>query len=383
MAAANSHVRDAIDRWEAKGLLDPSTAERLRRESQAVGRSSERRWAQFALAATGAVVLVIAGFVFFSWIWPSVGPGGQSLVLAGVAAVGYALGRFMEHRERWIPAAYMLQASGLALLLIATAHSEEAWDRGTPGGMIAGLIAVAAPLLAFVRSRRRNTVMPAMEVALAYVGLFLFLHRATTLDHDVAVWIMDGAYLGSLGALLLPFLRRGEKDRPAWIRNTLLTALYSGLPLAFFTATEPLGVDPEDAALALDLWLLAIVLVGVWAARASRSTEVVEHRIVASCIMLALILAFWTLGGSLDLGALYTALGGAAVGAGGLAYALPRQARSPTLASCVALVAAAFYYGVEEAGTLGVVAALAVSAVILFAVSARLRSGGEDEAGIR
>lgn len=381
--SSESRVLEALERWEEKGLLDAETVQRLRREAEEAGRSSERRWAQFALAATGAVVLVIAGFLFFSWIWPSVGPGGQSVVLAAVAVGGFSLGRLMESRDRWLPVAYMLQASGLALLLIATAHSEEAWDRGTAGGLIAGLVAVVAPVLAFVRSRKRNTVTPAMELALVYLGAFLLLHRATTVDHGAAVWIVDGLYLVALGALVGSLGAPSAGRSRDWVRNGLLTSLYCGLPLAFFTATESLDLDPEDAVFALDVWLLVLVLLGAWALRASESRAVGEHRLVASVIVLALILAFWTLGGSMDASDLVTALGAGAVGGAGLAYALPRRARSTILASCLALVAAALYYGMEAAGTLGVVVGLAVSAAILFVVSARLRSGGEDETAIR
>lgn len=410
MASPADHVRRAIDRWQEKGLVDPDTARRLRAESEMESRSGERRWSQYALGSTGAILLIIAGSVFFSWIWPSFGSGGQSIALAGIAVLGFGVGRAMERRDRWIPAAYMLQAAGLALLLISTAYSEEAWPEATAGGMIAGLVAAAAPILALIRSHRRNSVLPPIEVTLGYMGVVILFQRATGIPIETTLWIVDAVLIASLAGMALrlrsaraAYGSMGSVDTPSrassshsrmapedaipteeqsagdWVRNAFLVSLFCGLPLAFVTATESLDVGADDAAFALDVWLAVIAVLSLWTVRLTRSGSRLEHRLITYCLLIAIVLAFWTLEAALSLDALATAAGLAGVGILGFAYALPRSARGPTLASCLAVVIGAWYYGVTEAGTLGVVAALAFSAIVLFVISASLGWRGEAE----
>jgi hypothetical protein len=60
------------------------------------------------------------------------------------------------------------------------------------------------------------------------------------------------------------------------------------------------------------------------------------------------------------------------VGGLGLLYSLPRGSRVVLLAACIALLAAAWYYGAEKGGALGSVLALTLWAAVLFWGSSRL-----------
>lgn len=72
-----------------------------------------------------------------------------------------------------------------------------------------------------------------------------------------------------------------------------------------------------------------------------------------------------------------TALLMAVWGALGLFYATRWGARTTLLASCLAAVAAAWQYGLDRGGALGVVLALATAAALLFWVSTRVGWAGK------
>ena len=63
-------VFEAIRRWEEKGLLDSDLADRLKAEVDESSAAGTQRLFQYVLAATGAVILLIAGGVFLDWAWP-------------------------------------------------------------------------------------------------------------------------------------------------------------------------------------------------------------------------------------------------------------------------------------------------------------------------
>ncbi|KPJ81463.1 MAG: hypothetical protein AMS19_08185 [Gemmatimonas sp. SG8_23] len=67
---SRGEVHQAIDRWQATGLVDATTAGRLRADVARHADASARRLSQYVLAFTGAVVLVTAGGVFLDWAWP-------------------------------------------------------------------------------------------------------------------------------------------------------------------------------------------------------------------------------------------------------------------------------------------------------------------------
>ena len=56
-------VHEAIRRWEEKSLVDATLAEQLRTEMAAESADGTQRLFQYAMAVTGAVILVIAGAV--------------------------------------------------------------------------------------------------------------------------------------------------------------------------------------------------------------------------------------------------------------------------------------------------------------------------------
>lgn len=376
MASKLATIRAAIRRWREKGLITPEVARRLRAEAETVARAEERRWSQYAVAATAAAVLLVAGGTFFAWVWPDLGPGARSILLGGVAVGVFLLGRWMEIRERWVPAAYMLQTAALGLLLGSVMYSEEGWGDATAGGMAAGVVALAAPVAALADSLRRNPVMPAIEVTAAYPFLYAFLDRSTPLEVEAILWILDAAMAVSVTLLILRLRATEEAPEGDWALGAFVASLFAGLVLVFFTATESLGTSAEDAVWALDAWLVAVVVLSGWACRRVGREATTGARVLAYAILLAVVFAFWTMAGALDAGSLVTATAVAGVGALGLLYALPRGLRAPILSSCVALLAAAWYYAAAESGALGVVGALVFSAAVLFWVSVRL--GGRE-----
>ena len=81
MARSSSPVLRALDRWERKGLLPRDSAAVLREEVETEIQAATGRMIQFALAATGGAVLIIAGATFLAWVWPEMGYAGQATTL--------------------------------------------------------------------------------------------------------------------------------------------------------------------------------------------------------------------------------------------------------------------------------------------------------------
>lgn len=375
----------ALERWQEKGLLDPQRVRALREEVLEEGVRTGRRVSQYALAVTGGLVLLLAAGVLGDWLWPLMSVGSRAGVLALVGAAVHGGGVVMEDRERWLPASWVLQTAGLLIVLGALIYSEAAWADASIGGVLVGLIALAAPLVSAPRALDRNPVMPAVHVALAPAFLAVFLDRATPLSADTIVWVVDGA-MALFVAYLVVELGRGagersteEVDRRLY---ALLVALYAGLALVVVTAVGPLGME-QDVVWAVDAWWAGVTALALWAvhrAPASLRREWYGGQLAVS-VLLAIPLVFWSLLGGLEWNAMPTALVLGAVGASAIAYGLAQEADGVLRSGAVAVVAAAWYFGVESAGALGAVLALLFTAAVLFWVSVRVGAREEELVG--
>lgn len=377
MSRDTDSVLAAIDRWAAEGLIDEGVAQKLRADTVREARAGTRRLSQYLLAATGGVVLLIAGGVFLDWAWPVLSRGARSLLLAtggiGVLAVGVRL----EAARRWRPASYLMQTSGLGLLLGAFIYSEGAWSDASAGGIAVGVLSLAAPIVLAPRAMRRNVVMPAVHLAMGLAFLAVFLDRATPLSGDAIVWLLDAVLLAAVLVLLRLLAGDPGGARHPWALNAFVMALLAGFVLVATTALGPLDLS-ENAVWPLDLWLAlsaGLTLWGIHRGPASLSREWLGRA-------LALQLCMWILFG------FYTALealdgppelplllvGGAGVAA--FAYASAQELRSLMGAAALAFIAPLWYWAVDRGGALGAVAALAATAGLLFWLSGR--SGPAD-----
>jgi hypothetical protein len=125
----------------------------------------------------------------------------------------------------------------------------------------------------------------------------------------------------------------------------------------------------EDFAIVpVDIWLLAVAGLSLWGLQ----EDLPEHlrqdgyeRQLAYCVLLWIPFGFFTTLEAMKTGPNAAALSVAAVGVLGLWFALPRGSRDVLVASCITLLAAAWYYGAAKAGALGAVLALAATAGVL------------------
>lgn len=367
------HVLAAIGRWERDGLLDGERAEALRAEVLAHETGRGRRWAQYAVAATGAVVLIIAAGVFMRWAWPRMGPASHSLLLGGFGLGVMVLGMALERTVRVAPAAYLLQAAGLALLLMTTAYSQRAWDDASIGAILFGSAILIVPLVTTGLAVRRNTVMPAIHTAFGYAFLYVFLERVTTLDTDVIIWILDAVAVAATFLLALRLGDAAHQDPDDWTLNAFIASLWSAGVLVFWTAIGPLDLD-EHSVWPMNLWLVVVTALTLWGLHRAPAglRRAWFGRQLALCILIAIVLGFATALGSLDMNEGGASLIVGAIGMAGLRYGLRFDERGAIAAACIALMAAAWYFGAEAGGAIGAVAALLFSAVLFFWISARL-----------
>lgn len=380
MAGGANPVLEALRRWETKGLLSPDLAEKLGEEVREELEGQRGLWAQFALAATGGAVLIISGGTFLAWAWPEMGYPGQALTLGILGVLVWALGVGVLRSSRMLPVAYILQLSASVLLIMALAYSENAWPDRTIGGILAGGVALVLPFLIISAALKRDETLAALQAVFAFLFLFLFLDRALGLEVETGIWVLDA--VGIVGLGWLGYRLRNPTSRD-WVLNTFMAVLYSSVFLVFITGTIVWDLE-EKAMIPLDLWLLTVAGLSVWALQETLPVHLQRdwyERQLAYCILLAIPALFITCLETLDLGTTTTALTVASVGVAGLWFSLSRGLRGVLLASCLALLVAAWFYGAEMAGALGAVLALAGMSALLFWGAWKVGGGGRARGG--
>lgn len=372
----------ALERWVQSGLMTPEQADVLGRENDDFTGDQRRNWVQYIVSATAGVLTIIAAGVFLGWSWPHLGDVTRTGVIA-VGGVALLLGgMFLERRPGRVPVGYMMQTAGLAVLLMAYVYSERAWENGSLLAIGLGIPVLSLPLVLAPLTIRRNAVMPAVVTTLGYAYLLVFLVR-TGLDEEAALWIVDGVMVLSLVVLgLLALIRaRDPEVEEGWSEGGWEPAAFSATLLAspiliMITALGPLNWD-ENAVFALDLWWVFLMAVTLWtihlAPPSLRRAWVPPQ--LAWAVFCGIVLAFWTILGPLD-GDPWMAAGAVgALGAASLWHGLAFELRETVVSGCVALVVAAWYFGIES-GALGTVVALGFTAGLLFWVSGRVGGPG-------
>ncbi len=378
MSRSRGALEAAIDRWEADGLIDAVTASKLRANVRDESRAETRRLSQYLMAGTGGVVLLIAAGVFLDWAWPLMGTEARAFLLAAAGIAVVLLGVNLEGRTgRWLPAAYLLQTSGLALLLTAFIYSEEAWADASAGGLFVGAMSLAVPIVLAPRAMRRNVVMPAVHFAMGLAFLAVFLDRALHLSGDEIVWVLDAVLVGGLSVLARTLIRDGGLERHPWALNAFVTAMTAGFALVATTALGPLDLS-DQAVWPLNAWLALTVGLSLWGLERGPSAVPRGHlaRLLAYLLLAWIVLGFVTaldaLDGPPELPLLL--VGGAGVAA--FAYAQDRSTdtnlRGLMAVAALAFIAPIWYWGIERGGALGAVAALVATAAILFWLSGRM-----------
>ncbi|MCJ7630281.1 MAG: hypothetical protein MUO50_18050 [Longimicrobiales bacterium] len=365
MARTSHSVLRALRRWEEKGLLDRDLAGALREEVEEDVQGESRRWSQYLLAGTGGAVLLVAGGTFLAWAWPEMGYAGRSVTLGVLGFLVLGLGMWLPTKGKWVPVAYLLQVSGSVLILMALIHSEKAWSDGTVGGWCVGLLGLLLPVPLLWRAVREHGVLAGLQAALSFLFLFVFLDRSLGLSEDAILWVLDGVMLVALGVLAF---RLRDPGVPRWVLSVFLALLFSTLVLILFSATILWDLD-ADTMYPLDLWLLTVAGLCLWGLLGGAPVHLrrdwYEHQL-ALCILLGIVFGFSTTLETLGTGPTPAAFTVATVGALGLWYSLPRGAKSVLVASCLALLISAWYWGAEMSGALGAVLALVVVSAVLF-----------------
>jgi hypothetical protein len=380
MAFRSDPVEAALERWRRKALIDPELADVLQAEAREHGKGAARRTFQYVLAGTGGLILLIAAGVFADWLWPRLELGGRAVVLGVAGVVVHMIGMFMREGERWRAASYLLQISGLLILLFTYGYSEGAWPAASVGGIVVGLLALVTPLAAAPRSFfRRDPVMPAAHLALGLAFLAVFLWRTFDLSANTIIWILDGV-LALLALLLVLQLRHtDDPEESEWALYAFVTAMYAGFVLIALTGLGPFDLETR-AVYPMDVWLLGIVALALWGIHAA-PPALQRHwyeRHLALALVIAIPLIYQTFEFSrAEVGSLVLA----AVGALALNYSIRTGGRATLFASCFAIIVAAWVFGVDQAGAIGVVLALAASAAFLFWISTRVGWQGSAAVG--
>lgn len=373
MSKVSRPVFEALERWEQKALITQELAERLRREAVDASVAGTARLSQYVVAATGAIVLLIAGGVFLEWAWPLMDAAARTGLLAVVGLGVHLWGARLEVARRWIPAALLMQTAGLGLLMTAALYSENAWGDTTPGGVAVGVAALALPAALAPWSLRRNVVMPAVHLCFAFGFIAVFLDRATPLSADAIVWILDGVLLAvSLG---MAALLRQDPDgaRYPWALDAFVASLYAAAVLVFLTGTGPMDME-NTVAYPLDVWLFLVAGLTLWGIHRSPvglRRDWFEDQL-ACCVLLWIPLGFFTAMEAMDAPSEVALVFVGGVAVLGFGYGIRYRVRRILATSAIAFIAAVWFWAADRAGALGAVAGLAFAAALLFWLSGRV-----------
>lgn len=383
MSKGDGAIHDAIGRWESERLIDADLAVRLRTEVSQHAEVTSRRLSQYVLAATGAVLLLLAGGVFLNWAWPHLGVEGQSGVLAITAVAALVGGSRLEWEYRWRPAAYLMQTAGLGLLLAAYGHSEEVWADQTPGGVLVGVLALVTPLVLTARSMKRNVFMPAVHLAFGLVFLAIFLDRVTSLDGNEILWVLDLVLLGAIVVLVGLIRNDPEMQERPWALNAFVMSMGIGFVLVGLTSAGPLRWT-DGVFFAIDFWLALSVGLTLWGIhRAPAGLRRDWFQQLLTWEMLAWVfLGCATVAEPLDAGPFLAVVLVGGSGILGFLHADHFGFEGLMAASSLAFIVPVWWWAVDAAGALGAIFALVATAALLFWASGRRdRMRGSDGDG--
>jgi hypothetical protein len=367
-------VEQALTRWESQGLVKPELAEALRREAEEAHREATSRWGQILVAALGAVALVLAAILFAQRNWENLGEAGRTAVLQITGGVVYLGGLVINRRASWRYSGLLLQSGGMGVVLSGLFYSAEAWSPGSGGAWSMAVLALLVPAFTARISWQQGPLMAGIHAAAGYGYLSAFLYLGLELEAGSIFWVLDALTLALVVGI--PLWLRGA---PADLRDRALTllgvSLWAGLALALLTGAESLDMD-EDAVLAMDVWLALIAAMTLWGIhRSPAAFRRAGYEInLALCVGVGGILMMWTgsepLDGGIELG---MALGGA-TGLAGMAYGISQRSSYVLVVGALTGLLASWIFAIDQAGATGGVVAMAVSAVVLFWVSTRIRT---------
>ncbi len=372
MSIRQNAVLEAIERWTTASIIDQETADRLRSAESKHDLAATARISQYVLATSGAAVLLIAGGVFLEWAWPALDDVGRTITLAGTGVAVTAGGITLEVRGRWAPSSFALQLAGLGLLLTAYVWSERAWaDQSLQATIFGGSALVAPAALVWRSIKSRNALLPGIHFAAGLGFLAIFLDRSTPLSGDSIIWVLDGVLLLAtmiLGRLLSAGPEYGGKD---WALNAFITSMGAGFVLVTLTATGPLGM--EDPMLALDAWWA--LAVGLTVCGLAVETTPADRGGLQYLLALE-VLGWIPLGMATARETLNQGPGLATLMVSGVAIAAylyaDRSGYTPVLAAAaIAFVLPIWAWAVEAGGATGGIAALTLTAGVLFWAAGR------------
>lgn len=368
---SQTDVDKALKRWMGKGLIDSGLADSLRAELDVFEQRRERKSSQLAIAISAAIVFIIGTVTFLGAVWPQLGAALRTLFIGILGIVLLIIGLRKEAGGRWGRLAYIVQTSGIGAILLSYIYSQWAWPAG-PGSRIIGALSLFTPFVLFAVISHRSTVLLSVVTMTCYAFFGTALYKLFSLAFNTVIAVLDGIFLAVVAGLAVLLFRSLDKEEADRFIITIYTNLYAGFILVWFTAAGPLGLD-DSAVLALDAWLLLLTSLALWGYHASpsqiRRTWYVGQ--IPVSISIGIVLAFWTILGSLGGDSLGMALTVAAIGALGLAYGLKVNNSPTVIAGCAAIVAAAWYYAIARGELLGAVIALFLSAALLFWISIR------------
>lgn len=374
MSHVSRAVFEALERWEQKALITPELADRLRQESADAAEAGTARLSQYVVAGTAAIVTLIAAGVFLQWAWPRMDAIARAGLLAAVGLAVNLWGSRLEAQRRWVPAALLMQTAGLGLLTVAFVYSENAWPDAKAGGIAVGLAALAVPALLAPQTLARNVAMPAVHLCFGLGFVAIALDRATPLDGDTIVWLVDAVFVAAAAALAVLLRRDPDGQRHPWALNAFVMAAYAAAVLVVVTSVGPLDMKGGATFYPLDAWLAVLAALTLWGIHHSPiglRREWFDLQL-AVCILLWVPLGFGTAMEALD-GPSEIALGlvgGVAVL--GFVYALRFRTRRVLTASALAFILAVWFWAQDRAGALAAVAGLTVAAVLMFWLSGKV-----------
>lgn len=269
LASRHEHLTRALADWQARGLLPPDIADRLRAD---LGPRTDLNFTQFALLG-GAVCLGLGAISFVAANWDSITPGGRLMMVMGALWLAWggvaaaALRGWTLRFEALALLATLLFGAAMALvsqIFQIQGELDDLMFLWAAGGLAGALI---------VRSKAALALAIALILTWDITGWDITGWNRSGLDARDA-WVLGGLVLAGVGALAL---------QARWAGHLVLAGLF------VWAGATVLRTDAQPEAVVLALTFLHALIA---LALASASGRNILHRYEISLLTQGL-LALW------------------------------------------------------------------------------------------
>ncbi len=191
-------IESLLNRWQSAGVLDGSTADRIRVHELSMKPPAGLRWQSVVALALGAILLACGVVLFVSAHWDELGPGARFALVMAMVAVFHIAGGLTRNKFHGMSTALHAVgtvATGAAIALVGQIFNiEEHWPAAV---LLWALAALAGWVLLHDEAQQTLTLL--------LVPAWIFSELAYSTSHRIGQSVFLGRFLFVWAILYLTF----------------------------------------------------------------------------------------------------------------------------------------------------------------------------------